>query len=307
MRIQFTMEGDPLPMKTHFSKHLFLLFLCGTFLLPVIPVGVWAQSEPDHPQAKEIAVEMSDDKEKKQPKENVDCDISDTYCIELKKINTSIGEVLNDRKYGSWYRDLTLGSLYERRAELFYSKKQYAKAIADYNRAIDDHKRMSHKAITQRAELLLLTGKSGEAFKEFDSLLGRRVADANAFLGRGKIYFSRREYDKAFEDFDSAINLNHRLPDAYFGRGVIYLKRGERLRLERDEFKAMQAFRNALDDLDSVLEINLAKTSPETYRMLARVCEAMGNLIEAEKYRTVADETDKELQASKTTSEDPEN
>ena len=82
-------------------------------------------------------------------------------------------------------------AFYNKRGWDFYQKRDYDKAISDYNEAI-----------------------------RLDPNYAR------AYNNRGIVYGDKKEYDKAISDFNEAITLNPNYAKAYYNRGVAYRKKG---------------------------------------------------------------------------------
>ncbi len=136
----------------------------------------------------------------------------------------------------------------------------------------------------------LQKGKFQDAFEIFDNILKRHSDNSLSNYGRGKVYVHRRNYDEALADFSRALEKDHRFSKAYFERGMIYLKNGKDLLNEKNTSLAEIELKNALDDFNSVIEIDLNKTTPETYRRRADVYELLGDEFHAEQDRNLAKE-----------------
>jgi predicted Zn-dependent protease len=77
----------------------------------------------------------------------------------------------------------------------------------------------------------------------------------------------------------------------FLQQGVTYLEAG-------DETLGRRAIKRAVKDLESVIEIKLNDTSAETYRMLARSYEALGDEALAGKNREKGEEIGDKVAAS---------
>jgi len=89
---------------------------------------------------------------------------------------------------------------YNTRGNVYSDLKQYDKAIADYNKAIE----------------LDPTGECG---------IGKKGA---AYYNRGLAYSGLKQYDKAISDYNKAIELNSGDAEAYASRGIINLVLGKK-------------------------------------------------------------------------------
>ena len=81
----------------------------------------------------------------------------------------------------------SLGRAYGNRGICWKAKKQYAKAIADYNKAIE----ISPK-------------------------------NAKTYYNLGNIWLTKKQYDKAIADYNKAIEINPRYARAYGNRGICW-------------------------------------------------------------------------------------
>jgi tetratricopeptide (TPR) repeat protein len=85
-----------------------------------------------------------------------------------------------------------LAWVYVSRGHAFHDKKDYDRAIADYDQAIQ------------------LDPK-----------------DANAYVSRGLAYHGKKDYDRAIADYNQAIQLDPKDADAYFSRGLAKRRKGD--------------------------------------------------------------------------------
>lgn len=149
-----------------------------------------------------------------------------------------------------------------------------------------------------RGFVYLKKGKYEDAFKIFDDNLSVN-SYPTANYGRGEVYLHWRKYEEALADFSRALEINHRFSKAYFSRGIIYLKRGKDLLREENYDLAEIELKNALKDFNSVIEIDLNRTTPETYRQRANVYELLGDDFHAEADRVLAKEVSEKKQTKK--------
>lgn len=169
---------------------------------------------------------------------------------------------------------------YNSRAIIYYQKADYTSALNDFNFLIEN------RAYTSTA--YLYRGKIYEKKGNYESALSdylRVKFEEEAMLGLGNIYRNKREYERALSYYNNAISKNFRLSKAYFGRAVIYLEFGKnfnRSETEEDKLKAIQYFKDALKDLDSVIEIDLSYTKAETYLRRSQVYRQLGETEKAD-------------------------
>lgn len=253
--------------------------------LLILAASLFAQSGRDTDQPNSIPKEETIEVKKS------GCDISrNPYCEEIEDLTAQINNTLKPGAEG--YSQYTLPGLYADRGQLFLKSRNYKNALIDFNSALDDRNRgRSSKAFIGRGDIYLMQGKLDAALKDYSAGTGSGRASARAFLGVGNIYLRRGEYDDAFRHFQIAIERDRRLGKAYYGRGVVYLKRGDNYRAAGDEDLAVRAYKDALYDFNSVIEILLLRTNPETYWMQAKAFEAIGDTAQAEKSKALARES----------------
>jgi tetratricopeptide (TPR) repeat protein len=97
-----------------------------------------------------------------------------------------------------------LATLYYNRGWEFDEKREYERAIRDYDRAIEIN------------------------------------AKPNYFTNRGLAYASMEKYDRAIVDYDEAISMDSEHETAWNNRGVAYEKKGQLARALKDFDKAIE-------------------------------------------------------------------
>jgi len=196
---------------------------------------------------------------------------------------------------------------YSNRATIYRdAKKDYPRALADYDKAIELAPGVS-QVYVNRGMLHQLAGDPALARADYSKALAldpenalaycrrgdvdrmdqqddRSIADytaaialdpqrAEAFCGRGMAYAQTARYDLALADFSEAIKLNPRDYTAYHERGLAYLE--EKTDLAR-----------ALADMDRALDVD--PHQPVAHADRARILEFLGRRSEAlEEYRKV--------------------
>lgn len=173
--------------------------------------------------------------------------------------------------------DLTkddLSNTLHRRGWVYFNKKQYDRAIQDYNEAIRINPNNAHafagrgnayskegrydlairdfeegmrlnpkfNLLSNRAAAYFGKGQYDRAIQDYDELIRRNPRDAGAFHHRGMAHLNKGQYDRAIQDFDETIQLEPKLASAFNNRGVAYSSKGQ--------------YDRAIQDFDEALQIN---------------------------------------------------
>jgi tetratricopeptide (TPR) repeat protein len=104
-----------------------------------------------------------------------------------------------------------IGVAYENRAVILHSQKEYSRALADYDKAIELNPR-SATAHFNRGFLLHFGFSDREgAYKSFTQAIQLDPNDAFAYNARGHVLLDQNKIDRAIADYDVAINLEPEL------------------------------------------------------------------------------------------------
>jgi len=87
-----------------------------------------------------------------------------------------------------------------------------------------------------------------KAFDDCNAAIAADPQHAQAYRGRGSIYYERKDYDRAIADQDHALRISPRFPGAYFERGRAYAAKQDQAR--------------ALADYDEAIKINAKYAAP---------------------------------------------
>lgn len=204
------------------------------------------------------------------------CDIKGAVCWKRKELLEMASDLIKSLSQDEKYKFNVFGYEYTELGIIYFNLGDYKSALSYFNKAVEKSRYSYLIALVYRSLVYLKTGKLQAALDDFNYVLTKQPDNELALFGRGEIYLRQRKYDEAFEDFDLALLKDSRFSKTYFGRGIIYLKRGEEFRRNKNEFLAAAAFNNALNDFNSVIEIDLNRTTPETYQFRAKAYKALG-------------------------------
>jgi tetratricopeptide (TPR) repeat protein len=134
-----------------------------------------------------------------------------------------------------------LAITYGNRGRSYSRKKDYDRAIADYDQAI----KLNPKAETplyNRALAYQNKGEDDRAIADYDQAIKLNPSLAEAFNNRGTLYGDKNEFDLAIADYDRAISLRADYPEAFNNRGAAYDNKGE--------------YDRAIADFDQAIKLN---------------------------------------------------
>ena len=164
-------------------------------------------------------------------------DGSDELRTEVKKF---VKEEEKDREKRKKNTSLTEWD-YIREGKAYFDNKEYEKAVADYNRALELNPKYVY-AYNGRGNVYQTLGEYKKAVSDYDRALELDPEYVNAYNGRGNVYKALREYEKAVSDYDRALELDPEYVYAYNGRGNVY--------------KALREYKKAVSDYDRALELD---------------------------------------------------
>ncbi len=132
-----------------------------------------------------------------------------------------------------------LSVIYNNRGTAYERKREYDRAIQDYNEAI----RLSpNYAYTYRNRGLAYNNKGDydRAIQDFNDVIRLNPTYASAYYCRGNAYIGKEDFDRAIQDFNEAIRLNPTYASAYDGRGNAYDGKDDYDRAIRDYNEAIR-------------------------------------------------------------------
>ncbi len=107
------------------------------------------------------------------------------------------------------------------RAIALQAKRDFQRAIADYNQAIaelDASDPKISKAFNGRGSTYALMGRNKRAIADFTEVIALVPDLAGPHQERGMVYLARKQYDEAIADFSAALKIGPPVPEAYLGR-----------------------------------------------------------------------------------------
>ena len=168
-----------------------------------------------------------------------------------------------------------LSVIYNNRGSAYNTKRDYDRAIQDFNEAI----RLNPNDSDNYRELGIACYGKGDydrAIQDYNLAIHLNSNDASAFYRRGDAFSGRgldydhqynhrqaiQNYTEAIQDYDEAIFLNPANASAEFGRGLAYDRRG----LENDN---RDDYNRAIQDLGEAIRLKPKDAGAYTYRGMA--------------------------------------
>ncbi len=155
-------------------------------------------------------------------------------------------------------------SAYNMRGTAHGDARNYAKAIADFTKAVEIDPSY-FQAFANRALIYVRLKQFDKALADFDHALTLSTEYPIAYFGRGMLYRIQNKQALALADFNKTLKFAPDHAGAYFNRGEIYLARGEN--------------QLALADFNSAIDLEPNSSAPYYGRGLSRI--ATGNYKEA--------------------------
>jgi len=130
-------------------------------------------------------------------------------------------------------------TIYFYRGNAYGKKKEYDRAIADFNQALLLNPKYA-KAFNNRGLVYSYKNEYDRAIADFNQALQLNPKNAEFFSNRGIAYNNKKEYDRAIADSNQALQLNPKDADAFNNRGTAYGKKKEYDRAIADFNQALQ-------------------------------------------------------------------
>ena len=127
------------------------------------------------------------------------------------------------------------------RGKVYYDQKEYEKALTDYSKAIELNPEYEY-SYTCRGEVYYDEKEYEKALTEYSKAIELNPEDEYAYARRGDVYYDEKEYEKALIDYSKVIELNPEDDYAYACRGDVYYEKKE--------------YEKALADFDRAIELD---------------------------------------------------
>ncbi len=107
----------------------------------------------------------------------------------------------------------------------YAAKRDYDRAIADYDKAIELDP-ANALAYNNRGRAYADKGDHDRAIADYDKAIQLDPKFAQRLQRRGNAYFAKGDYDRAIADYDEAIKLDPKYAFAYHNRALAYREQG---------------------------------------------------------------------------------
>jgi tetratricopeptide (TPR) repeat protein len=145
---------------------------------------------------------------------------------------------------------------YNQRAILWKDRKEYDKALADYDQAIRLEPAVAVH-LHNRGVMWAVRGQHDKALADYDKALALKPDYMLAYRLRGQSYHALKDYEKALSDFDTAVELSPNFAGLYYDRG--------------NARAAMKDDANALADQERAIALDPTEAGPYRSRALIRL------------------------------------
>jgi len=161
------------------------------------------------------------------------------FSIKLEELSklSKFDEILALLTDEEMVRDKAMTSeLYVWRGNTYYNKKEYDKAIADYDEVIKINPN-SEIAFLNRGLAWVANKEYNKAIADFDKVIEINPHSARAYFNRASVLRVLNDYDKAIVDYDRAIEIDSEYADAYYSRGLAKVERNIDLEGSKHDFE----------------------------------------------------------------------
>ena len=119
-----------------------------------------------------------------------------------------------------------LAFAFYRRGNAYYEKRDYDRAILDYDQAIQMNPSYA-SAFSNRGAAYAGKKDYDQAIQNYDEAIRLNPGHADAFSNRGVAYARKGDYDRAIQNYDEAIRLKPDHANALYDRGNAYRRKGD--------------------------------------------------------------------------------
>jgi tetratricopeptide (TPR) repeat protein len=151
---------------------------------------------------------------------------------------------------------------YQAAQKLLVSLRQLQAKLRESNQNNSSTTQPSSKDPFQQGLEYFQQGKNDLALVQLDREIEINPKNEVAYLVRGTIYGSNKQWDLALTNLNKAIELNPKLATAYYGRGVIHYSNGNR--------------ENAIADLKIAAQLYREQKDTEGYQKVTQILKELG-------------------------------
>lgn len=171
----------------------------------------------------------------------------------LAKINSPELKAINELLVNDANND----SLYNARARIYISFKQFDEAMGDVSRALKLDSTKAKYCVTL-ADIYFATNKTRLAKETLEATVKKFPTNTEALLKLAELYYLVRQYENAITNINKALKIDENLANAYFLKGTVFKEMG-------DTSKAISSMQTAIEQdnksFDAFLEIGILYAS----------------------------------------------
>jgi tetratricopeptide (TPR) repeat protein len=134
------------------------------------------------------------------------------------------------------------------RGDIFLRGKEFDKAIADYDHAVELSSGQWMWPLDNRGEAYLRKGQLDLALADFNSVIRVSSDWAMGYLDRGILHLRTKAFDDAFADFRTGIKVDPKCGSCYIGQGLAKRAEGDTIGGDADIAKGKQMSPKATDN-----------------------------------------------------------
>jgi tetratricopeptide (TPR) repeat protein len=142
-----------------------------------------------------------------------------------------------------------LAIIYRARGAAYFARRDYARALQDYDQAIKLNSRYS-EAFDNRCRARTIVNRLEDALKDCKESLRLRPDSAPALDSLGMVYIRLGRFADALTTYNAALKINPNSAYALYGRGIAKLKAGDAAAGKAD-LAASKAIRDVAEEMTS--------------------------------------------------------